>query len=296
MKRILLFLAILWFVFGPPPCFALDWKALHEQADSIDLATAIRHAEEDPPSLEAYYVLGLVYLGLYRTEDAEMSFDRLLALVPEIKEGLWGKAEVLRRHHRVAESEAILERLISEYPGYYPSYLTLAYIRFIQLRFRDSADLVLKIMRRHRADIDVTNYARAHVLFAGAKGMIARSGDPVSRLINGFVVMPALREAQSMTPDRPEVLYGFGSYYLLAPRGLGKNIRLAKEYFDRMIVKAPFFPDGYVRLAQVYKIMGDESKYEQLLDTALKLDPQSELALDIKNKTCLFVCPDNTSD
>ena len=292
MKPLLFCLTVLVVISGACRCFALDWKTLHEQADTTDLRTAMQRVDHDPKSADNLYVLGLVCLDLYQTRQADQSFDRLIGLFPEIKEGLWGKAEVLRRYHRYAESEAILTRLIKEYPDYCPSYLTLAYIRFIQMRFGDSADLAFKVMRRNKRDLDLVNYSRSHLLYAGAKGMLAHRGNPVSRIVNGVVVLPALRKAQAMTPDRPEVLYGFGSYYLLAPRGLGKNIHLAKEYLERMVEADPQFPDGFVRLAQVYKITGDEKKYEKMLATALQLDPQSELGLDVKNHTCRYICPE----
>jgi tetratricopeptide (TPR) repeat protein len=295
MKRLTFGVIFLVMQLSVCQCFALDWKTVHETADRTDLRTALRRVENDPASVKDLYILGLVYLEMYQPRKAEDAFDRIITIAPQSKEGLWGKAEVLRMRHEYAKAEGLLEGIIRDYPDFFPAYLSMACIRFIQARFHDAANFALIIVRREIGEIDTTTYARAHLIYAGAKGMIAHFGGPMSRLLNGFVVMPTLHDAQNLKPDSPEVLYGFGCYYLLAPRGMGKNIRLAKYYLERVVDDEPLFSDGFARLAQVYKMNGDLRKYNELLDAALELDPQSELALDIKNNTCRFICPDKTS-
>jgi Tfp pilus assembly protein PilF len=94
-----------------------------------------------------------------------------------------------------------------------------------------------------------------------------------------------------LRPNAAEVLLGLGSFYLLAPPIVGGDRNKAEDYLKRALLADPFLADTYVRLAQLYKIQGDNVKYELYLNEALKIDPQSELALDIKNKQCKFVCP-----
>ncbi|HNQ49817.1 MAG TPA: hypothetical protein PLP56_01080 [Candidatus Omnitrophota bacterium] len=277
-------------------CFALDWRSLHEAADRIDLRTALKCVEKDTRSVEDLYILGLVYLDMFQTRKAEEVFARIADLAPGTKEAVWGRAEVLRRYHQNDEAEDLLAGIVELHPEYSPAFLSLAYVRFAQARFHDAASSALAVVRRKEQDVDTTTYARALLIYAGAKGMIAHFGGPMSRIINGIIVMPTIQRAQMLKADSPEVLFGFGCYYLLAPRGLGKNIRLAKYYLERLVEDEPLFPDGFARLAQVYKVTGDIARYEQLLNTALDLDPKSELALDIKQNTCRFVCPAANGD
>lgn len=277
-------------------CFALDWRSLHEAVDRIDLRTALKCVEKDTRSIEDLYILGLVYLDMFQTRKAEEVFARIADLAPGTKEAVWGRAEVLRRYHQHDEAEDLLAGVVELYPEYSPAFLSLAYVRFARGRFHDAANYALAVVRRKEQDVDTTTYARALLIYAGAKGMIAHFGGPMSRIINGIIVMPTIQRAQMLKPDSPEVLFGCGCYYLLAPRGLGKNIRLAKYYLERLVEDEPLFPDGFARLAQVYKVIGDHVRYEQLLHTALDLDPKSELALDIKQNTCRFICPAANGD
>ncbi|MDD5595555.1 MAG: TRAP transporter TatT component family protein, partial [Candidatus Omnitrophica bacterium] len=88
----------------------------------------------------------------------------------------------------------------------------------------------------------------------------------------------------------PAVFFGFGSFYLLAPNFAGGDKNRAGDYLKKAIKLDPLFADAYVRLAQFYKIKGDEKKYEDCLNQALKIDPQNDLALDVKNGKCKFIC------
>jgi len=81
-----------------------------------------------------------------------------------------------------------------------------------------------------------------------------------------------------------------GSYYLLAPKAVGQNTKLAEAYLSESISRDPLFADAYVRLAQVYAIKGEVQKRNQYLNKALEIDPQNELALDTKSGRCKFIC------
>ena len=93
-----------------------------------------------------------------------------------------------------------------------------------------------------------------------------------------------------LQPDDPAVLFGLGSFYLLAPGIVGGNIDKAKSYLERAVSTDPFFADAYVRLAQVYKAKGDSKKFEEYLKRALEIDPQNALARYARSKTCKFIC------
>ena len=120
--------------------------------------------------------------------------------------------------------------------------------------------------------------------------MIAHYGGPLSKVINGTGVLPALRKAEALQPDNAGVLFGIGSYYLLAPGFAGGDRNAALDHLEKAVKADPLMADTYVRLAQAYKLKGNSEKYNVCLQKALEIDPQNELALDIKNKTCKFIC------
>jgi len=61
--------------------YALDWKKLHEEADSSELARALASAKKNFNSLDDLYVLGLVYLNNHMDKDAQMIFENMLVLM-----------------------------------------------------------------------------------------------------------------------------------------------------------------------------------------------------------------------
>lgn len=58
----------------------------------------------------------------------------------------------------------------------------------------------------------------------------------------------------------------------------------------------PLLSDAYARLAQVFEKQGKKDKFQEYLKRALAIDPENELALDIKNGTCLFICVKDISE
>ncbi|MCK9615370.1 MAG: hypothetical protein M0R48_07700, partial [Candidatus Omnitrophica bacterium] len=249
-------LAIIFFAFVNP-CHALDWKKIHEEADKKDIKQAKSIQQENPQSQEAFYLLGLVYLNEYKNNEAGSTFGIMLNNNPDSIEAKWGLAEVLRRGHKLDKSEKILNEVIKENPQFSPAYISLAYIRYIKLDFKGASQLAYRVIKQQRKNVDATNYVRALLLYAGAKGMIAHYGGPISKIINGTSVFPALDTAQKLLPEYPGVYYGFGSFYLLAPKAIGGDIDKAKEYLEKAIKADPFFADSYVRLSQAYQLKGD---------------------------------------
>lgn len=270
--------------------YALDWKAIHEKSDSLNFPKAQKIYEKNQNSSENLYLLGLVCLNEYKNKEAEDIFYKMLKLDPNSKEAQWGRAEVLRRKREYKPSKEILDRLLEKYPEYVPTYITLAYIKYMEKNFDATVDLAYKVVKMGQDKVDLNNFVRAHCLVAGAKGMIAHYGGPVSKVVNGRSVLPYLKKAERLQPDSPSVLFGLGSYYLLIPAVFGRDINKAEEYLLRAIKIDPNFPDIYVRLAQVEKFRKNNDKYNEYLSKALSLDPLNELARDISHGKCEFVC------
>lgn len=270
--------------------FCADWKAVHELANGRDLAAALRAAEKQPQSVEALYRLALVYMELFQNARAQEVVDRIMAIAPELPQARWVQAELLRRRHDIPASEMILRRLISQYPDFTLPYLTMGFIRYTQARFEEAAGFAAEVISRGSKKTDSVHYSRAYVLYGGSKGMVAFYGGLISKLVNGPKVLSWIRKAEQLRSNNSAAWWGYGSYYLLAPKAVGGNINKAQMYLERTIAAEPLFPDPYVRLAQVYLVRGDRKNYQRYLEKALELDPQNELALDIKTNTCNFVC------
>lgn len=267
----------------------LDWKRLHEEADTKN----IQQAQEEAAyvsSAPALYVLGLVYLNAHRDSEAGRVFERLQALLPGSFEAQWGLAEVWRRQHDLNRAEPVLEKLVKENPGFAPAFISLAYIRYTRMDFKGCVRLAYQVLGLGREQVDTSNYVRAYLLVAGGKGMLAHYGGPVAKVANGTAVLPNLKKAQSLQPDSPAVLFGLGSFYFLAPGVAGGDKKKAQQYLEKAVQKDPYFADAHVRLAQLYKINGDQARYEASIETVKRIDPQNALFLDMESKECKFIC------
>lgn len=273
--------------------YAMDWKKLHEEADKTALSQAYAGLQQDPSSPEGYYLLGLVCLNLHDDAEAYRSFRVILAAQPQDTAAKWGMAEVLRRRHELQKSQELVEQVIEADPEFSPAYITLAYIKYIQMDFNRAVKLAQKVLEHGQDKVDLSNYVRAYLMYAGAKGMIAHYGGPLSKIFNGTAVMPNLKKAQKLQPDSAGVLFGLGSFYLLAPALAGGDLNEAEAYLTKAVAADQLFADAYVRLAQLYRLKGDDNKYDFYLSRALTIDPKNELALDIKSGSCKFICVGN---
>jgi len=269
---------------------AMDWIALHEKADQITVQEALENVERNSESMKDLYVLGLVYLNQYETQSARQVFQKIKAQDASTVEARWGMAEVLRREHRYDESVPVLEALEKEYPDFAPALITLAYIHYIQRDYNGAVKLTGEVINMGQDNVDASNYLRAHGLYAAAKGMLAHYGGPFSKAVNGAAVLKHLHIIQKIRPGSPVVNFGLGSYYMLIPKILGRDLNKAEDYLQKTIEADPLFPDPYVRLAQIFRVRGDNKKYQDLLEKALQLDPANELALDIRSRECHFIC------
>jgi tetratricopeptide (TPR) repeat protein len=214
----------------------------------------------------------------------------MLSLDPKAFEADWGIAEVMRRRHKLAEARDILIPMIKEHPDYSPAYITLAYIKYLELDFNAAVRLATKVFEKGKSGSDLSNYVRSYLMYAGAKGAIADKGGVLSKIINGTAVLPNLKKAESLQPESAEVKYGLGSFYLLAPSFVGGDLKSAETYLTEAVKLDPLFPNAYVRLGEVYKMKGDKDRYRQYLNKALELDPENEIAISVREGNCKYVC------
>ncbi len=290
MKVKKLFLAFFLVCLFASKAYCLEWQKIHEMSEGMAVKPAEEKARLSKNSLDDLYLLGLVYLNEYEEEKALVAFSKMLKVDKDSIEARWGKAEVLRRQYDLDQSQSLLREIIENNPGFSPAYISLAYIKYNLRDYRETARLALVVIKQDKDKVDLSNRARAYLIYGGAKGMIAHFGGPIDKIIHGTQVMPNIKRAQEIRPDTAEVYFGLGVFYLLAPPIAGGNINKAKDYLEKSIQRDPKFADSYVRLAQLYKFQGDMYKYKQYLDKALELDPKSFLAKDIQSRACNFIC------
>ncbi len=290
MKKLCLVLLSILILGQIKLCYGLDWKRIHEEAEKKGLADAWYKLEKGLSSPEEAYLVGLLFLNQHKDEDAQKIFQDMLKKEPNNREAEWGLAETLRRQNKLAESARILEEVIRSAPTFSPAYISLAYVKYAQLDFNRTVELASKVIAQGRQAVDLSNYTRAYILFAGAKGMLANAGGIFTKVVDGTQVLPNLKKAEELQPESAAVLFGLGSFYFLAPGIAGGNIDKAKTYLERAISADPLLAEAYVRLAQVYRAKGNNQKFEEYLKKAREIDPQNALVVDARSKTCRFIC------
>ncbi|MFH1094288.1 MAG: tetratricopeptide repeat protein [Candidatus Omnitrophota bacterium] len=271
-------------------CFALDWKTMHEKANNLPLEQAIAQANEEAGHIDSLYILAIAYFNNHDDTQAKEKFLRILGLDPSSLEARWGIAEFQRRIYKYDIAKDALTNIIQKNPDFFPAYISLAYIKYMETDFEEVVNLMGTVINQGLKNTDLTTHVRAHCLYAGGKGMLAYQGGPLSKVANGPAVFRHLKIAQQLDPTNVAVYFGFGCYYLLRPEGKGQDLNKAKGYLKHALQIDPLFADGYVRLSQVYTFQGDSAKAKKFLDKALEIDPDNLLAADIINKECKFIC------
>ncbi len=290
-KKILI-LIILFCLLITKSTFSLDWVKLHEKSDDLSLKQTKKLVSGDKQSIADLYLLALVYFRQYKNQKAKDIFEKILEIEPSNLYAQWGRIETLRRQHKCKTCREELKQIIDKKPDFAPAYMTLAYLYYVDMKFEKSAKLSYKVIKMGQSNVDQPNYIRALGLFSGSKGMIVHYGGPLSKIINGRAVMAYLKKAEKIDPDSAIVYFGFGSYYLLVPPIFGRNLEKAEKYLQKSIEADPNFANTYVRLAQVYRAKGNMDKYYEYINKALEVGSKNELALDIKTRTCDFICID----
>ncbi len=269
--------------------YAMDWKSLHEKANNISIEQAAAQPNVQK-NKEGLYILAIAYFNNHMDKKALDCFERILELDPDSISAKWGIAEFQRRIYKYDIAEESLKKIINDRPDFCPAYISLAYIKYIQTDFEEVVKLMATVINYGLKNTNLTTHVRAHCLYAGAKGMIAYSGGPISKIVNGPAVFRHLKIAQKLFPECVAVHFGFGCYYLLRQKESGQDLNKAEKHLKRAITIDPLFADGYVRLSQVYHSKGDFKKSGIFLNKALEIDPENLLAVDIISKKCKFIC------
>jgi len=139
MRKILFLSLALFFITSG--LSAYDWKYLHEKADqeSLDAVLGLVKLNQDP--VENLYLLGLAYLNSYQGLSAREAFEKILVLDNKMLGAKWGIAEAYRRKHQKGAAQKILEEVLKSDPQFPPACISLAYIKYLNMEFEDSARL-----------------------------------------------------------------------------------------------------------------------------------------------------------
>ena len=76
MEKTLALVLAIFLMHQTIPCYALDWKGLHEEADKKEFSEAFSLAQENPQSVDDLYILGLIYLNLHKDVSAAPTVRR----------------------------------------------------------------------------------------------------------------------------------------------------------------------------------------------------------------------------
>ena len=88
------------------------------------------------------------------------------------------------------------------------------------------------------------------------------------------------KKALALDPNNPRVHASLGRQYLHAPKMFGGDIDNAISQFKQATELDPKFDEAYVWLSVAYRKKGDTADSDKALQEALRLNPQSKLALN----------------
>jgi len=100
--------------------YALDWKWMHERAESLTLNEALALANSNQKNIKYLYILGIKYLAKHEKVQAKKLFERILDTSPQTLEARWGLAAIAMENHNYEESQNALEDIIQTYPEFAP--------------------------------------------------------------------------------------------------------------------------------------------------------------------------------
>jgi Tfp pilus assembly protein PilF len=269
---------------------ALDWVRLHNLVHEMNYQDAQAFLDNDVEGVEDQYMQGLINLKYMDNENAKQIFEDILARDPSIYQARWGVAEALKGLYEYDASEQLLGSLIDEKKDFAPAIMSAAHLAYLRYSLKDVIDLTGQIIRMKPGEVDLETQLYAHGLYSAAHGLLTLDAGPLSIAFHGYTSLRHLKILRKIDPDSFVSYFGWGNFYLLAPKVFGGDVTKAEDYYRKVIELNPKFPDVYVRLAEIYKKNGETEKYQEFIDKALELDPQNALAVDVLNQKCVYMC------
>lgn len=220
------------------------------------------------------------YLKTRKDDLALAESEKILSVDPDNIFALWVKAEVMRRDYKFAESEDLLNRILSKDPGHSSSLISLSYIRYHNGKFEEALKILQGVLRQPQ--LERQNEALACMLIGSINAKRASAGGFFCKLAYGTRIRKFFEKAKAIAPDLAEVRLGAGTFYLLAPGIIGGNTDKAIKDLECAVRLAPDFATANARLAQAYKEKGDLKKSDFYLRKAESLDPGNEVLEEMR--------------
>ncbi|MGD0336377.1 MAG: tetratricopeptide repeat protein [Candidatus Omnitrophota bacterium] len=226
-------------------------------------------------------VLGQAMDLLQRRQDnaALLVFEKILEAEPSNIPASWGKAEILRRSRKYAESEKILQELIKKDPGYAPPLISLAYLRYNDGQLQEARKILISLLKNKLLDNE--NRALVYILLGTVNSRYSVKGNFLSKIAYASNIFRYFLKANELAPCLPETHLALGTFYMKAPGILGGNLDKAIKELQQCLILAPDFATAHARLAQAYEEKGDPVRYELHLERAKALDPQNEVLKEL---------------
>jgi tetratricopeptide (TPR) repeat protein len=266
---------------------AADWKNPADSAIQLSPGAILSLENKKDKSAQDVYRLTIVYYREYQQAKLKKLFNDNEKNIPDSPVLKLLQGIILMWDHRHQESRNILTNAVKAYPDFYPAQIALLHLDYLQKDF-------VRVYRMARPMIDKkSELSRFHLtvsllLAAGSKGFITRK-NLIKAIPAYFEVNRYFKEAQKLMPDSAEVLYGVGSYRLVAPAIAGGNLDSAIQLLERSGQLTPLNTNVYVRLAQAYRAKGNLAAYQKNIARAWELDPQDELLLDYVSGEKVFL-------
>lgn len=218
-------------------------------------------------------------LRIRKDQEALNNFEQIIAVNPENLYAQWGVAEVLRRTRKFDESENILNKILAIDPKHIPSLISLSYIRYKDDKLDEAVNLLNQALEIGCNDNN--NRALIYMMLGSINSRRSQKGWLFSKIKYGTQIKSYFLKAERLTPDLPEVHLGLGTFYLLAPSLFGGNLKEAIKELELAVKIAPDFATANARLAQAYKRLGTNEKYDYYINRVKRLDPENEVLAQI---------------
>lgn len=220
-----------------------------------------RASRGNPPSAEALYGLGSVYLEQQKIQEARESFMRattLSAASPDTLPNAWNNLGLLAtREGRMADSIPYFEQALKLSPDHLIALENLGNAYRAEKRWDEA-----RRMLEHAVAVAPMDSAANYSL-----GMVYAQLDDTDRAYD------YLERSLKLRPDYPEALNNIGVLYMRTHRR-----DEAVRSFEECIRVAPGFDQSYLNLARVYALEHAPDKAREVLAQLLKQHPDHALA------------------
>jgi len=242
-----------------------------------EIGMPVKEEKIEIPTIERANLL----LKQRRDAKAGEIFSAILQQQPDNVEARWGIAEILRRNYKFDKSRKILEDILKSHPSYNKAKVSLAYILFKKNALGAALKMVKSVIgsSKKAAAANRRELALAYMLLGSINAKRASKGNFLGRIAYGLRIRSNFERARQLAPELPEVHLGLGTFYLLAPRLFGGDISAAIKELEIAVELAPAFATPYARLAEAYLKRGDNKKFAEYLNYALRLDAENEVGL-----------------